>query len=937
MTGSEHINRLWAKTNERDEGYTPGSWQRHPLPLHLIDVALVAEAWLELDSGLLDRFCALWPDADPGEVRRLLVLVTALHDLGKVHRRFQSKSPKGWVDGYGSSGERLSDGRGFDHGLATAALFDFWTERGHARAYRPLRPLVFAVAGHHGTLYAPGATGEDGAYASLKPSLDEPLARALLDEIERLFGAPPDLGKPPAAFCLMAAGFVSVCDWIGSDSRVFAFAPGVASPSDADRYVARLREQGVAGQALQDAGLVGSFQNEVEAFAPFFGFTNPLPLQKASERVPFGRTEGAEIVIVEEPMGGGKTEIAQHLAARALAAGTASGLYFALPTQASANALFARTKAFAERVAAADVPLMLVHGARQFFDAFADLVRTSRVPTARGAHALPEDGHEPPSEVVAPAWLLPTRKALLAPVGLGSIDQAMLGAMSVRHAFVRLFALGRKVVVFDEIHAYDAYMNVVIAHLLDWLRALGCKVILLSATLPDGLRRDLLGAYQAHDAPHTGDGAPYPQILHASPGGTATRHEPESSVEAGKTVRIRVERAESATEAGVAAVVEAVRSGGCVAWIRNTVREAQEAYRALAGQAGCRVVLLHARMTRADRGRIEEELVTMLGKAPNPSHPRPDRLVVVATQVIEQSVDLDFDAMVSDLAPADLLLQRAGRLHRHDRPRPPGHHNPHLTVLAPTHADAQALRFGLSAYVYDAETLARTLHLIQQSGFGTWTMPHVCRALVSALYDPLRPHWTAERLGCDPQRLATVRKAFEREQAAMKDRARQLLMPKPTHRSKILSMHNPRADASDDGARLMLSTRYGGHSASVIFFERHGDSVRPLASPALPVPPDDAPYPVRLRADHALLRASVSWPWYGEAPNAPDVAAPLETWAGWWHAHHPYDQRHFALLDENNLFALPMLGLHGRYNQHEGMSIDRIDRDLPPEAHLHHL
>jgi CRISPR-associated endonuclease/helicase Cas3 len=930
MTDAEQIYHLWAKTNERDEGYAPEKWQRHPLPLHLVDVALVAEAWLQADPALLARFAALLPQSDPDEVHRLLVLAAALHDLGKVHRRFQAKSPMGWQAGYGDGTHDRPDGTGFDHGLATAALFEFWSARGHAMAYRSLRPLLFAVAGHHGTLYAKEQAGTDGAYAGLDP-VDQGAARALLAEVERLFGPPPDVGRPGADFCLLAAGFVSVCDWIGSDSRIFAFAPDVASPADADGYVARLRENDVSLSALRSAGLIGAFASDVLPFAQFFGFDRPMPLQAASDAVPFGEREGAEIVIVEEPMGGGKTEIAQHLAARALAASTASGLYFALPTQASANALFERTRAFTERVGQGDTPLMLVHGARQFFDVFEQLARDTRVATARNARADARDGDEQASEVVAPAWLMPTRRALLAPVGLGSIDQAMLGAMSVRHAFVRLFGLARKVVVFDEIHAYDAYMNVVIRHLLGWLRVLGAKVILLSATLPDTLRRDLLGAFDATDAPHTNNLAPYPQLLHARAGHEAQRYEPAGDLEDGKTVHVDLVRTDDATAEGARRALELSARGGCVGWIRNTVREAQEAYRALAGRAGCRVVLLHARMTRDDRSRVEEELVAMLGKRPSAKHPRPDRLIVVATQVIEQSVDLDFDALVTDLAPADLMLQRAGRLHRHDRAHRHGHDTARLVVLAPAEEKAHALRFGLSAYVYDAETLARSLHLIQTPEFADWTMPHVCRSLVAALYDRDQAWWTPDRLACDPARLDAVRQSFERERQAMESRARLMLMPRPTTRSRILSMHNPRADASDDGARLMLSTRYGGHSAAVVLFERDGDTLRPLGSD-LTAPPPNPTYPERLAADRAMLRASVAWPWYGERPDAPDVAPDLSGWGAWWAEHHPYDLRHMAVLNENQSFTLPLLGLHGRYTPDEGLIVERVDRDLPDAA-----
>ena len=933
MNPTDALYRLWAKTNEKEDGYTPDQWQRHPLPLHLLDVGQVAETWLDADPLLLGRFCALLPETAPQDIRCIIVLTAALHDLGKVHPLFQAKSEEGWKAGYATlTKQPRPNGTGFDHGAATAALLDYFIKRRKLPdAYKPLRRLIFASASHHGTLYGPEAVQD----VPLLGANEEGLALALAGEVEHHFGPMPALPtRPGNDFCMLAAGFISVCDWIGSDSRPFPFAPGVASRVDAEAYLKAHREANVAAQALQQAGLITRFLDDVPDFASFFGFSDLLPLQRVAGAVPFGAQHGAEIAVIEAPMGGGKTEIAQYLTALALARRTASGLYFALPTQASANALFKRTLSFVQRVASsAPVALVLAHGARHFFEAFRELLLRSRyVPMARTTREKQSLQDEPaaPSEVVATAWLSPTRRALLSPVGLGTIDQAMLGALSVRHAFVRLFALGRKVVVFDEIHAYDAYMNKVILHLLRWLRVLGAKVILLSATLPDTLRRELLSAFDVTEPVYEGDHAPYPQILHGRAGTEAQRFVPPPlpSHHEPKRIRVKVEAAADATAAGVARVLALAKGGGCVAWIRNTVREAQEAYRLLS-QTDIDVVLVHARFIRADRNRIEEDLVARLGKHHDPEHPRPDRLIVVATQVIEQSVDLDFDAMVSDLAPVDLLLQRAGRLHRHDRSTSDrhGHTVPRFVVLTPTANDRHALRFGLSAYVYDPETLARTATLLDDPACRTWTMPAACRTLVSALYDRGETHWTPDRLGCDAERLEAVRARARRLTAQMEHAARSGQMPAPD--VDMLIMKNPRRDASDDGARVLLTTRYGGHSATVSLFRRMDGRMQPLGQ-AADLPSDDAGFVARLAVEEAFALSSVAFPWYEALPE-PQPAADLAPWASWWQQHHRYDHRLFAVIDDAGGFVLPEADLHGRYTPTEGLVIDRADRDLPDD------
>jgi CRISPR-associated endonuclease/helicase Cas3 len=936
------IYDLWAKTNDRDRaGGEP--WRRHPLPLHLLDVALVAEAWLDADEGLFRRFCALWPEADAEAVRRALVLAAAVHDLGKVYPDFQRKSEEGWALGYGPTWEGSAPGgTGFDHGEATARAFrTLFGDRlqgppdGFDPAWQALAPLVRVAAGHHGTLYA--TIGRD-RHLRAEPWL--PLVAALLDEVAHHVGPLPALpSELPPPFLLLAAGFVSVADWFGSNADSFPLAPDVTSRADAEAYLARHREDGTARTALAEAGLLARFAPP-DAFGDLFQSDDgtrwtPRPgFQNAACAIDFGATPGAEIAIVEAPMGLGKTEIALWLASRAILHGSADGIYDALPTQATANAAFGRVRRVAERLGSdTDLALTLAHGAKRFVAEH----RALHDDTLRRAYTSPSvsasDGAAP-AEVVAPSWLQPSKRALLAPVGVGTVDQALLGAMGVRHGFVRLFALARKVIVIDEVHAYDAYTGAILRHLLRWLGALGTKVILLSATLPASLRASLLDAYGATDAGEAPDA--YPRLVHARPDAEAavvTDPRPHADRQQNeKTIRVEpVEPAanrdtDARTAAGVAWVRRKLAAGGCVAWIRNTVREAQDAARVLR-DAGEPVELLHARFARADRNRIEDDLLRRLGP---PGADRPARLAVVATQVIEQSVDLDFDAMLSDLAPVDLLLQRAGRLWRHDDRTPDQRHDhdaPVLGVLMPTPADRAALAFGPSAYVYDADTLARSAVLVQENP--TWTLPAACRALVDALYDG---DWPASRLGADPARLDAAREALAKQTRRMETAARRAFLSTPDTTPQV---REARADRSDAGAHVTLTTRYGAHSAAAVLLRDTPAGPVPFGADAPLAPPGgpsagsgQAAWDERFAAEEAVELASVSFPWYGERPECAEVSDALDGLRTWWREMRPYDDRLFVLLRDGS-FQHGSLG--GRYSPVSGLHLARPG-EAPPEA-----
>lgn len=960
--------RLWGKTNERERGYQGGDWESHPVICHMIDVGHVAEVWLEADPLIMDRFCILAPEIGRDELKRIVVTITALHDLGKVHRRFQSKSENGWAAGYGAAGsQRVTDYSGFDHGLGTAHIVSIFMDRHlHLRKWKSWCSAFHVVAAHHGRLYTENDLVAPPATYGLS-DVDRRCALAAVDLISEVFELPEPLPRAPGsrAFDMLLAGFVSVSDWFGSNSEVFSFAR-LAARDDAHDYLRRLRSGTRAEDQLRDAGMIGAYREGHPGYADIFPFLDAesklRPLQRNARTLSFGVAPGPEMAIVEAPMGMGKTEIALYLAAQAIASGNACGLYFALPTQASSNALFDRIYSFADRIRREDSPLSLAvaHGARRYFGKY----QTLRQKTWRDSQAAKNrlikqfeksradrgdyrDSEAAPSEIIAPDWLQSSKRTLLASIGLGTIDQAMLGAITVKHAFVRLFALSGKVVVFDEIHAYDSYMNVVIESLLRWLYVLGAKVVLLSATLPHGLRQSLLSTFRADPVSQPADpdssagGEPYPQILHLTT--TLSRVAPDpptdESDDRPQSVSVTLHRLENGnrTRQGVQLVLDLAADGGCIAWIRNTVREAQEAWRELEvridelGPEGRpKIVLLHARFTRHDRSRIEQELVEILGK--DAGAERPQRMIIVATQVIEQSLDIDFDAMISDLAPIDLLLQRSGRLWRHARPveQRHRHRSPVLHVLAPDTNEAQAMAFGSSAYVYEGEVLARTLRIVQDDA--VWDMPASCRRLVSALYDQPVARWSADFLGVAPEKLEHSRKRQKELLGVMEGTARRILMPKPSARS--LTMENAYSD-DDRGDSVALTTRHGGASATIVLLERRNGALCCADSgDPLPIPlPDAGNIGESLQLDESILLSTVSFPWYKQlsTPGAGDDD--IEALVAWWRKRHPYDSKMFVLLDEEDHFEHPQFT--GRYrrdasrNAIEGLVIER-KRDPQP-------
>lgn len=483
----------------------------------------------------------------------------------------------------------------------------------------------------------------------------------------------------------LVAGLTSVADWIGSG-----------------RHFENPQEpwEGKVAEALDDAGFVATSYRQGLGFEGVFDFSPRLAQSALIEQV-----SQPGVYVLEAPMGLGKTEAALYAAYRLLESGQASGIYFALPTQLTSNKIFERFQAFLDKVLADQCQhrSLLLHANAWLFE------------TDMGEEGRPGG-----------AWFNQSKRGLLAPFAVGTIDQVLMAAMNVKHGFVRAFGLAGKVVVLDEVHTYDAYTSTLLDALVALLRQLRCTVIILTATLSQERRQMLLGCHTTS--------LDYPLIT-AAPG-TDDHTVNEISVPAGESKRCQLSFCMDDVLAVEQALLRA-EQGQQVLWIENTVKEAQQHYLDLAARAtemGVECGLLHSRFTVHDRQSIEEKWVDQYGTRGWPQRQLQGR-ILVGTQVLEQSLDIDADFMITRFAPTDMLLQRLGRLWRHeDTPRCEKAH-PEAWVLVPELKEAidePRKAFGDSAYVYSPYVLCRSLEVWQ--GMGSIELPGDIRGLIERTY-----------------------------------------------------------------------------------------------------------------------------------------------------------------------------------------------------------
>ncbi len=870
MSGQETWRLFWAKTLPEENERRSECKTIYPLWAHVLDVANVA--------------CLLWEDVlasrtrdmllhelglEPDAARHFLGLWIGLHDVGKAIPQFQQQ--------HKPSARKLAEAKlpcyeteqKVRHEHASIAILYKWlTRRNPDYADSLLTSLTEFVGFHHGKLCTRShweniAKATKRAWPLSSPAWQKQ-QQMLVEAIVRAWGM-PDLSRirlndEYPAWLLAFAGWTTFADWIGSMAEFFnPSIPARLQESSDDFvrvYVKRSRVQ--ARNAIRRRGLdlraALNVEDGADGFLRIFhnpskGIERPRELQQELAELPLQK-EIPSLTIVEAPTGEGKSEAAFFLAARQQRGqAPGGGLYVAMPTQATSDEQFLRFRddflladkdgenegAHNAQVGGKLLNLHLVHGNALFHPE----IETMRLNMQEFAQLGQELG-EPETEAQARAvdWFQPRKRGLLAPYGVGTVDQAFLGVLYARHFFLRLFGLTGKTVIFDEVHAYDTYMSTLFERLLQWLHVLRCHVILLSATLPENTRVKLMQAWGVKDAELPEMRSVYPAIWHV----TDTVKDP-ICFKPSQYQHATLHWYDHQPEAVVRTVIDAVRQKGTVAIICNTVVRAQTIFEALlhcpevqAGtlldRDGQHLVLYHARYPQHRRQDKDDQVRNRFGKG------RPDTPgVLVATQVAEQSLDLDVDLMLSDLAPIDLLLQRAGRLQRHQQRKRPStfQDNPRLYVLCPP------LQGGLPKVsevgggknkVYDRLTLWKTWWVLNEriERDEGWNLPSDYRPLIEAVYRDLtavpdglndvvaHKNWKEAAEAFEEDKTIAIRKAKEEQ-----------LIPPPMNLKKILSRNYPELAEEDEKKaeeHAHALTRLGPPSVEVLCLYRHGNVLR---------------------------------------------------------------------------------------------------------------
>lgn len=740
--------KYWGKAKNIEDHEDSADY--HLLVCHCLDVAAVADVWLEESNTLLTQITNHLQTSQP-LAKQIVLFFVLLHDLGKFDARFQNFREDIRQILQGDEWEVDPDPTYYSHGSCGYKQFCLMFDTNEA---------MKAVAGHHG-------------YCDTSIKYDDPETEDELIELDKqarndwvkfclLFcqlNEIPDVSEIP-----MLAGLCSVADWVGSSITNFSTDQEI----DLHKYYELTIPRAKA--ALVETGMINKVQGA--GFQFLFSPYQPRGIQTLLHNMPLK----AGLTLVESDTGSGKTEFALAYASVLINAGLADGVVFGLPTQATANGLFSRVGAAANKLFP-DAKTTLAHGKSKYL-------------------ISDESGFLHQSN----------KRAFLGSMSVATIDQILMGVLGIRHQFVRSFGTRKSVLILDEIHSFDAYMLGLIEQVLKGQHQAYSSVILLSATLPNSLKEKLLLTYQGSSL-----NSAYPLVSHTDlQGDTKEFTLPKQATN--KTISIDTWRSDDLLPNmnQQQQMLDWVKQGAMVGLICNTVKDAQRLYHQIKKiSPNLSVDLFHARYTFNDRKRLEQQVLKDYDKGAQ----RSGRLLI-ATQVIEQSLDLDFDVLISQIAPIEFLMQRMGRLWRHDRintplcPRTSAIKAPLFITLLPSNeitADTTAEQlkhhYQGSGYVYqNTRLLYRTeqyLHSLKQLHF-----PDCYRTAINIVHDE-NPQEN------EPQMLAEVANEYSLKADGNNYTARSL--------SKLQSK-----PLNDVDPRCALLTRDGEMSATVVLFNEHG-------------------------------------------------------------------------------------------------------------------
>ena len=901
--------RLFAgKTDPANSAY----WL--PLWMHLRDTAgimqYLVQKWL---SESIRRHIGL----DEETLTCVACFLGWVHDLGKASAAFQGPimehlpEPGQRLENYTTLSYRGQNRKYSRHALAGEAIL---------RWLKCPDGLASVAGAHHGKPQTGkdvfdqlGDEEEEGCWESNywpegEQKFWESCWRELFDYAlqESGFSSVAELPQLTIPAEILLTGLLIMADWIASNTRYFPLIPVEEVGSD-DLYPARV------DWAWKELDLTSPWEvlmdvSDPKAFEQRFGFP-PNEVQRAMLKA-VSQAQEPGVFILEAQMGVGKTEAALGAAEILANYGGEGGVFFGLPTQATANGIFGRLLEWAEkRSDGLEHSIKLAHGMAELNETYIRLQQET-VQVEDDLEADPDA--DPESRVMVHQWFRGNKQGLLADFVIGTVDQLLMAALQQKHVMLRHLGLAGKVVVIDECHAYDAYMNCYLDRALTWLGRYKVPVILLSATLPAKRRVELVKAYlngkSIPDGPR--------QTCRGYPLLTWTDGKQVEQV----TIPLETEPYQVQTlplieEQLTDTLRDALREGGCAGVIVNTVKKAQTvAARLRAELPEFEVIVFHAQFLMLDRAAKEQALMERIGKHSTPE--QRDKLIVVGTQVLEQSLDIDLDFLVTELCPMDLLLQRIGRLHRHKkRTRPQPVAQARCAVLDTGTEDFDE---GSKA-VYGEWLLWRTRKLLPAA----ITLPDDIAPLVQDVYG-----WKPDTLPISPQSVEARVKYEKAQRIKMRKAETFTILPPEEHRNRpsLNTLDNWMEDVgavSDNGARAAV--RDGDPSVDVLVMMRDtAGSVRFLpdekGKPGACVPTDEPPQPeiaLQIARQKLRLPGYFSKKWSIEQTIAA-LEAENREWFGAWQ-QSPLLRGELILLLDDHLTA-HLAGQVLQYDRENGLT-----------------
>lgn len=768
-----------------------GLWEC--VPQHLFDTANVMKYLCDTDTGWVTPSFVEATGIDSSIFTSICVFIAATHDIAKITPVFQSRiavSLPGLRERLHSQGFDMSDnynGKPFYHAFVSGSILHEY--------YNVEETICEIIAAHHGI---PRGDGKEFRWNyPFKHHKENVLGKnneykVLWDEIVRTAESISGItcaSLPAVTYAaqMLISGLLVTADWISSNECFFPLSKcwDVSTLDDKARGVRGYKASNIRRGWFSD---IRSYENE--NFISRFGFM-PNSLQNCSG---YAAESGAKLLIVEGPMGTGKTEAALMSAEIMAGVSDSGGFYIGLPTQATSNGLFPRILSWASKVSSGlSVSVNLAHGGALFNDEF----RALKVNTS-------DDNI---GDLSVNEWMSGRHRKLMSDFVDGTIDQALAMCLDRKYVMLLHEQLAGKVVVLDEVHSYDAYTNAYLETTLAYLGYYSCPVVLLSATLTNQKKLDFIKAYTQGKVNMLQENNLYPCV---SWWDGEELHEDKVSFDGMKRMDIDIQwlKLQQLPET----IKTLISTGGCVGIIRNTVKEAIRTYSMLKTfLPDYNVILIHSRFLMDDRSKLENEIIRLTGRKSTSSER--DRLIVVGTQVLEQSLDLDFDVLFTDPCPMDLLFQRLGREQRHDRIRPKNLENAMAYLLL--EGDRM---IGTNGRPYSSYLINRTCELISSVN-GKLSLPDDIKEMVERTYD----------ISMTENSLA--KKEYLNQLQKLKNGSMQMRIPEPWNAKTIRGLASKQFGNSYHGDND--GVRQGDDSISAVMLKLKDGMIMDIAESAL--------------------------------------------------------------------------------------------------------